>query len=144
MAAADARPPLRPGRGSAPFLCRAVSGAQLPTQLPTRFLDSLLLLICSCFRSVAFCCFLLLKKFLATNAVIPPPEVALATSNAVLAKQIGHIRYFAPFCLPAFGVFSKYSANRSSDPSQNFRYSSTHCAAFLNGAASSCISCTRP
>src|SRR6266513_3989840 len=40
--------------------------------------------------------------------------------------------------------FSKYSAKRSSDPCQNFRYSCTHCAAFFSGLASNCISCTRP
>src|SRR6266496_2825302 len=36
--------------------------------------------------------------------------------------------------------FSKYSANRSSDPCQNLRYSSTHCAACRSGLASSRIS----
>src|SRR5438094_2002993 len=36
--------------------------------------------------------------------------------------------------------FSKYSARRSSDPCQNLRYSSTHCAACRSGLASSRIS----
>src|SRR5439155_23484259 len=52
--------------------------------------------------------------------------------------------YFAPFFSDCLVVFSRYAARRSSDPSQNWRYSSTHCAACLSVLASNCISWIRP
>ena len=77
-------------------------------------------------------------KLLNTNAALP--EVELAAYRTTLATQAGHMGYAAPFFRGCSFVFSKYSARRSSDPSQNLRYSSTHCAACFNGLASNCIS----
>src|SRR5205814_3827423 len=81
-----------------------------------------------------------LKSLFRTNATTPPLDVAPAAVSATLATHAGHICYAAPFSRGRLLVFSKYSARRSSDPSQNLRYSSTHCAACFSGLASSCIS----
>src|SRR4029450_5542210 len=77
------------------------------------------------------------------------PSIHHSTSHQQQTKtnsqnKLGTFGYFTPFFCVCFAVFSKYAARLSSDPSQNLRYSSTHCAACLSGLASNCISCTRP
>src|SRR5439155_7085426 len=135
-ASGDARPPTRHGRGSTPSPSRAAADAQPPTPALKRSVVS------SFSVPLIFSLFLSLKKFRERECGQPATRSRANCDQNEIGEANGTHGYLFPFL--ALFVFSKYSARRSSDPSQNFRYSSTHCAACFKGFASNCISWTRP
>src|SRR5207237_8661277 len=85
--------------------------------------------------------FLSFRKFRERERRQPSARSRANCDQNEIGEANGTHGYLFPFL--ALFVFSKYSARRSSDPSQNFRYFSTHSAACFKGFASNCISWTR-
>src|SRR5437016_14369724 len=140
MAFAGARPPTRHGRGSRPFPLRVVADAQPPTSGVTRSAVFSLFLVPS-FPLVSFLVplisslFLSFKKFRERERRQPPARSRANCDQNEIGEANWTHAYLFPFL--ALFVFSKYSARRSSDQFQNFRYSSIQRMAYCIGFASS-------
>jgi len=124
------------GRGStpSPFTSSVLARAAFPLLLLTRILERFIslasvsrssLLVSSWFLP-GLVGFVSSVKFIQTNAASPRRKSRFAAVSAMFATHTGHMLSFS---FPRLLFFLNKAARRSSEPSQNLRYSSTHSAA---------------